>query len=198
MKTIAQTIHIVAVVFTLVILLSAAALMGPKLLGYDPFIVESGSMEPLIPTGGIAYINTRDTDAAVGDVVTFRLTGAGADTLVTHRIVREEDSAFITKGDANASEDQNPVSREQIIGTYAWSIPKLGFLMAKRERLIPLLAFWVIGLNALSALAGFFAGGDNASDGTEAAHGEGNASAGGEVASREGADADPAEERNDR
>ncbi len=160
MKTIAQTIHIVAVLFTLLIFLAAAALMGPRLLGYDPFIVESGSMEPLIPTGGIAYINTRDTDVAVGDVVTFRLNGTGGDTLVTHRIVREAGGAFITQGDANEAEDQNPVSREQIIGTYAWSIPKLGFLMAKRKRLIPLLAVWVIGLNALAALAGFFAGGE--------------------------------------
>lgn len=153
MKVIAKTLSVVATGFTVLVLLAAVVFMGPKLIGLNPYIVESGSMEPLIPTGGIAYINTKDTDAEVEDVVTYRIEGLDTEKLVTHRIVREEDGKFIMQGDANDSEDQNPVSKDQIVGTYSYSIPKLGFIFAKQDKLIPLIALWVVGLNVLAMVA---------------------------------------------
>lgn len=153
MNVIAKTLSIVATGFTILVLLAAVAFMGPKAIGLNPYIVESGSMEPLIPTGGIAYINTKDTDVSVGDVVTYRIEGLDKEKLVTHRIIREEDGEFIMQGDANDSEDQNPVSKEQIIGTYSYSIPKLGFIFAKQDKIIPLIVLWIVGLNALAMIA---------------------------------------------
>ena len=153
MNVIAKTLSIVATGFTILVLLAAVAFMGPKAIGLNPYIVESGSMEPLIPTGGIAYINTKDTDVSVGDVVTYRIEGLDQEKLVTHRIIREEDGKFIMQGDANDSEDQNPVSKDQIIGTYSYSIPKLGFIFAKQDKLIPLIVLWIVGLNVLAMIA---------------------------------------------
>lgn len=153
MKVIAKTINVIAILFTVSVMIAVGVFMGPKLIGLNPYIVDSGSMEPLIPTGGIAYINTKDTDVTVGDVVTYRVEGLDNEKLVTHRIVREEDGKFIMQGDANDVEDQNPVSKNQIVGTYAYSFPKLGFLFAKQDKLIPLIIMWVIGLNVLSMVA---------------------------------------------
>lgn len=153
MNVIAKTLSIIATGFTILVLLAAVAFMGPKVIGLNPYIVESGSMEPLIPTGGIAYINTKDTDVNVGDVVTYRIEGLDQEKLVTHRIIREEDGKFIMQGDANDSEDQNPVSKDQIIGTYSYSIPKLGFIFAKQDKLIPLIVLWIVGLNVLAMIA---------------------------------------------
>lgn len=110
-------------------------------------------MEPLIPTGGIAYINEHETNVDIGDVVTYRIDGLTTEKLVTHRIVRKEDDKFIMKGDANDVEDQNLVDKSQIIGKYTYSIPKLGFLFAKQDKLIPFIAAWVIGLNIISVMA---------------------------------------------
>lgn len=153
MNVIAKTLSIIATGFTILVLLAAVAFMGPKVIGLNPYIVESGSMEPLIPTGGIAYINIKDTDVSVGDVVTYRIEGLDQEKLVTHRIIREEDGKFIMQGDANDSEDQNPVSKDQIIGTYSYSIPKLGFIFAKQDKLIPLIVLWIVGLNVLAMIA---------------------------------------------
>ena len=153
MNVIAKTLSIIATGFTILVLLAAVAFMGPKVIGLNPYIVESGSMEPLIPTGGIAYINIKNTDVSVGDIVTYRIEGLDQEKLVTHRIIREEDGKFIMQGDANDSEDQNPVSKDQIIGTYSYSIPKLGFIFAKQDKLIPLIVLWIIGLNVLAMIA---------------------------------------------
>lgn len=153
LSTIAKTVNIIAASFTILVLLAVTILVGPKLFGFNPYVVQSGSMEPLIPTGGVAYINTRDTDVGIGDVITF-YTGEDTDKLVTHRIVREENGTWVTKGDANDTEDMHAVNQESVIGTYAYTIPKFGFLMAKQSKLIPFIACWVLGLNGLSMILG--------------------------------------------
>ncbi len=153
MSTIAKTVNMIATTFTILVLLAVTVLMGPKLFGFNPYVVQSGSMEPLIPTGGVAYINTRDTDVSIGDVITFHA-GEDTDKLVTHRIVGEKNGAWVTKGDANDTEDMHAVNQENVIGTYAYAIPKLGFLMAKQNKIIPFIACWVLGLNGLSMILG--------------------------------------------
>lgn len=112
----------------LVIVISLAALVTiPRLLGYRSFTVLSGSMEPGIMTGSLAFIKPAShTGVTPGDIITFAL----GDMVVTHRIVRDEpeNRAFITKGDANEDEDIRPVSYDSIIGKYSFSIPLLGYL----------------------------------------------------------------------
>lgn len=157
MNIVAKTVNIIATVFTIIVLLAVVILMSPKIFGFEPYVVQSGSMEPLIPTGGVAYINTRDVNVTIGDVVTFYVGEKDINKLVTHRIVGEENGEWVTKGDANDTEDAHTVSQENIIGTYAYTIPKIGFLMTKQKKLIPFIAFWILGLNGLSMLLNSFA-----------------------------------------
>lgn len=133
-------------------LMIALVFVVPKFAGVHPYTVLSGSMEPEILTGAIAYINTHDTDVAIGDVITYRMEKAnGSIAHVTHRIVRTDDEGFVTKGDANEAEDMTRVHENQIVGTYLFSIPKLGYLASKlNKQLIMAFVGWAIFLNIFS------------------------------------------------
>ena len=95
--------------------------------GYSSFLIQSGSMEPAIMTGDIIVIQ-KQNEYRKTDVITFR---TNENRIVTHRIVAEENNGttFVTKGDANRSEDNDIVKQDQIIGKVAAVIPKLGYFV---------------------------------------------------------------------
>ena len=112
----------------LLLVVIAALLLVPKLLGYTQYAVISGSMEPNIPVGSIVYDKEAEPEELeIGDVITYRLSG---DTLVTHRIVAIDEAAQTvqTKGDANESEDGAPVPYSEIVGLKAFHVPLLGYI----------------------------------------------------------------------
>ena len=77
--------------------------------GYEVYNVVSGSMEPAIPVGSVIYVETlRPEEVAEGDVIAFH----GGDSVIAHRVVKNRvgEGEFITKGDANAENDMNPVA----------------------------------------------------------------------------------------
>lgn len=120
--------NIILITIITCLFLCAAVLFVPRIFGYKPYIVLSGSMEPTIQTGSIAYINTKDTDVETGDIVSFYESNGA---VVTHRIMRgDAETGYDTKGDANNAEDMNTLSQEQIIGTYAFCIPMVGYALA--------------------------------------------------------------------
>ena len=82
MKSFSKAFGRIVLILTVVIALVASVFVVPKLFGINPYVVLSGSMEPQIHTGAIAFVNTKDTAVKVGDVVTYRLAN---DELVTHR-----------------------------------------------------------------------------------------------------------------
>jgi signal peptidase len=94
-------------------------------------VVKSGSMEPYIKTGGIVVIKP-STNYLVNDVITF-----GEDTRTqiptTHRIISvvgEGSSVeFITKGDANDTEDPEKVKPSTVKGKVVLTIPYLGYVL---------------------------------------------------------------------
>ena len=63
-------------------------------------------MEPTISTGSLILVDT-DVVLYTEDIVTFQK----QDSIITHRIVRQiDDQRFITKGDANDSDDPPAVA----------------------------------------------------------------------------------------
>ena len=100
---------------------------APDFLGYKPFIVLSGSMEPTIMTGDLVIIQKCNTkELKEGDIIAFR----SGTSVITHRILKSTiengKTMFITKGDNNNTEDRNPVALSDVEGIYVTRIPKLG------------------------------------------------------------------------
>jgi signal peptidase I len=95
------------------VLLAAAVLAGlglvvPALLGYQRYVIVSGSMSGTYDRGSLVFEEVVPVgDLRVGDVITYRPPpGSGPTGLVTHRIVAiGADGALRTKGDANPTPD---------------------------------------------------------------------------------------------
>jgi signal peptidase len=109
---------------------------GPHVFGRHYLVVRSGSMAPIFPTGSMVAIHqtnpTENAQLPVGTVVAFRSL-ANSEVLITHRIVDivkvNGESVYQTKGDANATVDGTYLEPERVLGTYSFSVPRLGFFM---------------------------------------------------------------------
>ena len=127
-KKIWDTVTTVLVAFVVIF---AVFLMGSRLMGLQVFNVISGSMRPTYNVGDLLYVKQVDPDSVkVGDPITFVL---NEDLVVaTHRVVSvdRENRQFITKGDANETEDANPVHFNNLIGVPVFAIPLLGYVSA--------------------------------------------------------------------
>ena len=100
----------------------------PKILNYQAYTVISGSMEPEIETGSLVYIGPIEPqDVEVDDVIAF-YGGCDSNAIITHRVVENRVimGEFITKGDANQTNDMNPVPYDELIGRVELTIPKFG------------------------------------------------------------------------
>jgi signal peptidase len=98
--------------------------------GCRSFLVQSGSMEPSIFMGDIVVIHQQN-QYFKNDTVTFL---SQDQRIVTHRIVnvleKEGKISFITKGDANRTEDEEEMTVDQILGKVIFVVPKLGYFVA--------------------------------------------------------------------
>ena len=106
----------------------AGILIIPKVMGYEEMAVLTGSMEPKYPVGSLIFVKEENPEKLqVGDVITYRLSG---DTVVTHRVVEinKDEQSVVTKGDANESNDGNPILYNNIIGKAHFCVPYLGFI----------------------------------------------------------------------
>ncbi len=99
----------------------------PNFMGYKPFIVLSGSMEPVFASGDLVLVKEVPSDRLKeGDIIAFREGNA----VVTHRIltIAEEDGTrrYVTKGDNNNVEDSIAITDEMIEGVYLQKVDGLG------------------------------------------------------------------------
>lgn len=119
----------------------AVAMVLPKLIGYERFVITSGSMDPTLPVGSIVYDRVVPVDALkVGDIITFVPPPAyGVRTHVTHRIVEidrdtrdrfgRRQTIFRTKGDSNPDVDpwRMVLDRDEH-AIVAYHLPYLGYV----------------------------------------------------------------------
>ena len=120
--------NILSAIVIAILIVIGGLLLIPKFIGYDTFAVVSGSMEPNIPVGSIVYVHQQEfSDISVGDVISFSISSS---EMVTHRVTKidQQNQTFNTKGDANDTEDGQPVEYDNVIGMVAFSIPYLGYL----------------------------------------------------------------------
>lgn len=121
----------------------------PGAFGYKPMIVYSGSMEPEFAAGDLILIRQTDQEKVKqGDVICFLTKGH---TAVTHRITKVRElngrKVYVTKGDANNTEDAQSVEADQIEGTYTGiHIVKLGDLLMFMQTTTGMILFIVCPL----------------------------------------------------
>lgn len=132
-KTLKRIGNWVSSLLVAIVVLLAIALVGVRVVGLQPFVVLSGSMEPTYHVGSLIYVKSVDyKELQVGDPITYMLS---QDTVVTHRIIEvlvdEEDPntlRYFTKGDANDTPDGTSVHYKNILGKPVFSIPYLGYV----------------------------------------------------------------------
>ncbi len=124
----AAVCSILGTVLLVIMVAACLPLTVPRVFGYHIYTVVSGSMEPAIPIGSLIYIEkNQPEDMKEKDIIAF-YGGRDAAAIITHRVVENRVlmGEFITKGDANAAEDKNPIPYEDFIGKVRLSIPMVG------------------------------------------------------------------------
>jgi len=121
-----------ALALALALLGSLLTVAATNLLGYQNFVIYSGSMEPTVGVGSLLLTRPADVeDLQVGDVITYR--SPGNHTTLTHRIVgiRQQDGEWVfkTKGDASLEADPREVILRGQVSKMAFDIPYLGYVV---------------------------------------------------------------------
>jgi signal peptidase len=137
-------------------ILFGALLIGPALMGWERYVIVSGSMTGTYDRGSLVFDEVVPTASLeVGDVITYKPpAGSGPEGLVTHRIVaigtepKTGARVYRTKGDANKVRDpwRFTLPDKQQARVVA-GVPKAGFVLAAlAERNIRML---IVGFPAL-------------------------------------------------
>lgn len=118
----------VSMVLLVALVLGCLPLTVPRIFGLHIYTVVSGSMEPAIPTGSLVYVRETAPEQVEAEEVIAFYGARDSASIITHRVVenRVVMGEFITKGDANQTEDMNPIPYENFIGSVVCSIPALG------------------------------------------------------------------------
>lgn len=96
----------------------------PSFWGHKPLVVISGSMEPTLKVGGILYYHEEElSNFKKDDILVYKT----RNHIISHRVVENLDTGFITKGDANKSNDSDIIENERVLGKGTnWCIPYIG------------------------------------------------------------------------
>lgn len=127
-KGLARLCSVLSMLVLAALVLACIPLTVPRMFGCQIYSVISGSMEPAIPVGSLVYVQSAAPEEILAeDVIAFYAASDSA-AVITHRVTenRVTMGEFITKGDANQSEDMNPVPYDNFIGKVAYSIPVAG------------------------------------------------------------------------
>lgn len=111
----------------------AVTVVIPRISGATPYTILTTSMKPTYPPGSLVVIKPADpAELVVGTAVTYQIR-SGEPDVVTHRIVATQQSGggettYITRGDNNGADDENPVQYGQIRGKVWYSVPYMGYV----------------------------------------------------------------------
>ncbi|HEX6687086.1 MAG TPA: signal peptidase I [Solirubrobacterales bacterium] len=133
----------------------AAILLIPAALGYQRYVIVSGSMTGTYDRGSIVFDKEVPVaDLKVGDPITYEPPpNASPEKLLTHRIVwigqnGGGERIYRTKGDANETVDPWTFSLDKPMqAKVAFSVPYIGYLLAALS--IPIVRMLAIGVPAV-------------------------------------------------
>jgi signal peptidase len=122
--------------------------------GYRSVAVYSGSMEPELHVGSLAFVKAVDSDEVrVGDIITFQDPQTRG-RLITHRVVERfrHHGQFVyrTKGDANRIVDPWTIALPGTVGRTSFDVPVVGYALVyaktREVRTALLLLFSLVAL----------------------------------------------------
>ncbi len=92
--------------------------------GFRLSVVQSGSMEPAVPTYSVCAVDTRAemADLSVGDIVVYLCDGQQ----IIHRVTAIDGDVAEVKGDANARPDDVLITAQNLYGRYVGHVPGVG------------------------------------------------------------------------
>ena len=152
LKLTAAIVRTIAWIVTLAALLLLSVMIIPRVAGLYPYVIQSGSMEPTIHAGSVAFIDQRADEVQIGDIVAFRHP-EDQEIVVVHRVVEIYEDSFLTQGDANEASDSEEIPLSCLVGRFRFSIPYLGFVVS--EITLPRLEWGIaviLGLNIAAEL----------------------------------------------
>ncbi|MBU8579133.1 signal peptidase I [Brevibacterium luteolum] len=136
-----------------------AMVVVPRLMGWVPLTVLTGSMEPTIPPGSQVYVKPVESvdEISTGDVITF-MPNPDDETLVTHRVIGigvdgSGEKSFTVQGDANNAPDPEAVMSKQVKGTVVYHLPYVGHLALGIDGKTKIAAITVLGIGLLAYAA---------------------------------------------
>ena len=146
--TVIMIIFILANLYTL----AARRITGKQnvtVFGFSAAVVLSGSMSGAIEVNDMVVTRSQ-RDYQVDDIIMFE---SGSAT-VTHRIIEVSREGYLTRGDANNTDDGDPIEPQKVIGKVVAIIPKAGALIAFFQTPFGmlLLVFILLALTVLSSL----------------------------------------------
>lgn len=116
----------------------------PVVFGYSFAVVVSGSMEPEISINDVVIIKAQDKYKE-NDVITFCDTRTGE--YVTHRIILvSEDGKYLTKGDANNTDDKLMIPNEVVVGKVVGVMRGVGVIIQKMQTPLGIFVLLAIGI----------------------------------------------------
>ena len=152
LKIAAAIVRTIAWIVTLAALLLLSVMVIPRVVGLYPYVIQSSSMEPTIHTGAVAFVDQREEDIQVGDIIAFHHPN-DEEIVVVHRVVEIHENEFRTKGDANEAPDSEEIPLTNLVGRHRFSIPYLGYVVS--EVTLPRLEWGIaliLGLNIAAEL----------------------------------------------
>jgi len=131
------------IVYTVLLLYIVIQIVAPemtvKIFGVKPYVVITESMEPEIKVRDMVFVrNFKIEDAKVGDIITFKadIDYNGSQEVVTHYIYAINTDGEVTTIQTNRHwEDMNDalpdpwvILPDDVLGTYWFQIPKIGYV----------------------------------------------------------------------
>lgn len=120
-KVMGKLLNVLEMIALIFVILMAAIFIS----GVRPTVILSGSMEPELMTGCVAFVNQRIDykDVAVGDIIQFQ-TETGVSCI--HRVINITEAGIETKGDNNENSDGITTIEQNFQGKVIFNIPKIG------------------------------------------------------------------------
>jgi signal peptidase len=130
-STVINALIIIVLAFTASVVFQSHLFGNDKyILGFRSFVTLSDSMNPLIPKDSLIIIRRVNADTIqAGDIITYTEDSETLTQRVSEVVNTDGALTFITKGDAHEGVNSRPVTPDEIIGGFVYSVSHAGIVI---------------------------------------------------------------------